>query len=492
MRWQNEGLSGPHSQGLAQCANVSGVAMRVAHYSLGFPPFRTGGMTRYCVDLMTEQRHQGHEVVLLWPGKICDFGGSCSIAKRKSYFSQFDDPIESYELINPLPVPLLNGIRETDLFTHAKSLKTFESFFKEIKPDVFHVHTLQGLPQEALVSCRELGIKTVFTTHDFFGICPIASLGNHGSICTNDHGCADCWECNAGALSKSRLRFIQSAVYRLLKESSFMKVLRRRNNTKIGDPLTKQDADYAVAEAGELASKKYRDLRSFYTDMLERFDLVLGNSELTLKVFKKYLTPTCSAVVNVTHSAIMNHKAHRRAHPKLQIGYLGPRKDLKGYFVLRDALDELERSCPGTFNLNVYFHQGEGERSYLVSHDPYNYDDLPRIMEGLDVVIVPSTRYETFGFTALEAMSFGVPVIVSSSAGAKDIVEDGVTGIVCDASAESLAESIGRLISNPNRIDEMSKEICLGFTVPTMADHTKTIVGRYADLLRHEERSAAC
>ena len=42
--------------------------MRILHYCLGFPPFRTGGMTKYCMDLMNEQNKAGHEVALLWPG----------------------------------------------------------------------------------------------------------------------------------------------------------------------------------------------------------------------------------------------------------------------------------------------------------------------------------------------------------------------------------------------------------------------------------------
>lgn len=46
-------------------------------------------------------------------------------------------------------------------------------------------------------------------------------------------------------------------------------------------------------------------------------------------------------------------------------------------------------------------------------------------MDQSDVVITPSIWYETFGFTVLEALSFGVPVIVSDHVGARDIVPDG-------------------------------------------------------------------
>ena len=38
--------------------------MRILHYALGFPPWRTGGLTKYCVDLMLTQKEQGYEVAL--------------------------------------------------------------------------------------------------------------------------------------------------------------------------------------------------------------------------------------------------------------------------------------------------------------------------------------------------------------------------------------------------------------------------------------------
>ena len=44
--------------------------MKILHYALGFPPYRTGGLTKYCIDLMLTQAEQGHEVALLWPGRI--------------------------------------------------------------------------------------------------------------------------------------------------------------------------------------------------------------------------------------------------------------------------------------------------------------------------------------------------------------------------------------------------------------------------------------
>lgn len=46
-------------------------------------------------------------------------------------------------------------------------------------------------------------------------------------------------------------------------------------------------------------------------------------------------------------------------------------------------------------------------------------------------MVTPSIWFETFGFTVLEALSYGVPVVISGTVGAKDILVDGA-GIVVD------------------------------------------------------------
>ena len=68
-------------------------------------------------------------------------------------------------------------------------------------------------------------------------------------------------------------------------------------------------------------------------------------------------------------------------------------------------------------------------------------DEIKEIFNETDVMAAPSIWYETFGFTVLEAVSYGVPVIISDRVGAKDIVgENGV--IVKAGDPASLKEAI--------------------------------------------------
>lgn len=45
-------------------------------------------------------------------------------------------------------------------------------FLNTINPDIIHIHTLMGLPIEFIRAAKELKIKIIFTTHDYYGLCP--------------------------------------------------------------------------------------------------------------------------------------------------------------------------------------------------------------------------------------------------------------------------------------------------------------------------------
>jgi len=56
--------------------------------------------------------------------------------------------------------------------------------------------------------------------------------------------------------------------------------------------------------------------------------------------------------------------------------------------------------------------------------------DIPRIMSGLDLVVLPSVGQEAFGRVIIEAGASGVPVVATRIGGAVDIIEEGRTGLL--------------------------------------------------------------
>jgi len=71
------------------------------------------------------------------------------------------------------------------------------------------------------------------------------------------------------------------------------------------------------------------------------------------------------------------------------------------------------------------------------------YADLPDHYRLGDMLVLPSTRSESFGLVVLEAMASGIPAIVSSLPGPSSLVEDGADGFVAHAGdAEDLKRKI--------------------------------------------------
>lgn len=158
---------------------------------------------KYAKDLMQAQIKLGHLVVALYPGGTSLFEKSCYVHWDKTY-----DGIRSFEMTNPLPVPLMYGVKDVERATKFRNLDTysFECLLDDVKPEVFHIHTLMGLPLEYIQIVHDRGIRIVYTSHDYFGLCPKVNFINEdGEVCLG--AIADrCAVCNAHAKSAMFLK----------------------------------------------------------------------------------------------------------------------------------------------------------------------------------------------------------------------------------------------------------------------------------------------
>lgn len=445
--------------------------MKILHYFLGFPPYRTGGLTKFALDLMLSQHKQGHSVSALWPGQMGFLFHKTFIKKRKSI-----EGVENFELINPLPVPLDEGISNFPHFSRKCDKVVFIDFLKKLNPDVIHIHTLMGLYKEFVDASKELNIKVIFTSHDYFGLCPKVTLFRNGKTC-DDLSCSHCVECNQWALSINKIKLMQSPGYRYLKNSFVVKKLRALHRSSFFEDVScfkKDDSqikDYA---------KQYRDLRTYYVEMLEEMDCIHFNSSVSEAVYRKYVKPQSSRLISITHNGIVDNRdsaLDKNEGDVLRLTYLGSTNPIKGYYVLKMALDELWNEGFRQFKLKI-FGMIQNPSPYMdVQYGRYNYSQLSSIFADTDILLVPSLWYETFGFVVLEALSFGVPVIVSDNVGAKDIVGDG--GIIVKAgSKDSLKEAVKSL--NKENIQTMKETIRNKNEIKTMNTFLTEINSIYA------------
>jgi len=87
--------------------------------------------------------------------------------------------------------------------------------------------------------------------------------------------------------------------------------------------------------------------------------------------------------------------------------------------------------------------------------------------------------YDTFGMAVLEAMAAGLPVIISQTVGARDLVNDGVEGFVLGdpPNAVELSRKIDFLSNEKNRLKmgECAREQALKHSWDLVADRMATL-----------------
>lgn len=449
--------------------------LKILHYSLGLPPYRSGGLTKYSIDLMKEEINQGQEVLLLWPGEIKSYNKNPIIKKRKS-----KNNIQNFEIINPLPVSLMDGIKEFYAYMKPCNKRIYYEFLKSQKPDIIHIHTLMGLHIEFLQAAQDLNIKTIFTTHDYFGLCPKVTFLYRNEICkeilnSSSDKCLNCEECNKNALSLKKIKVLQSPIYRLAKNINIVKKLRRKFNLK------NQVNESQAIENNLLKSNKiddYQILRQYYFNMFEKIDKFHFNSSITEGIYKKFLNIRNGEVISITHSNIKNNIIEKNFNKTLKITYLGPISEYKGFFRLNEVLNEMYLDGYEDFILNMSSIPPSIE-SYMNIIGSYNYDDLYKIFEKTDLLVVPSLCKETFSFVTLEALSYGVPVVVSNNVGAKDIVEDKKSGFIVNMDDNSLKEIILKLYKSRNILINMNKYIMNNYSPVSIKEHVKQVLNFY-------------
>ena len=302
--------------------------MKILHYSLGFPPYRTGGLTKFCMDIMLEQKQKGHEVSLLWPGEIKIFKKEVSIKYRGVC-----QDIENWENINPLPISYDEGVIDIESFTVPCDKSVFIGFLRECSPDIVHIHTLMGLHKEFIEALNELRIKSVFSVHDFFTICPKVTMFRKNKVCEYVDTCAECPQCNLTALSRSKITILQSPIYRKLKDSTISKSLRKKHR----DQYLSGNAS-EVAEGRKESSRSavdYKVLRSYYGRMISQIDVVHYNSSVTKAVFERFFSPIASKVISISHKDIADQRRIKAFGHELRLTYLGPQGGAKGFFCSR-------------------------------------------------------------------------------------------------------------------------------------------------------------
>ena len=110
------------------------------------------------------------------------------------------------------------------------------------------------------------------------------------------------------------------------------------------------------------------------------------------------------------------------------------------------------------------------------------YMDIPLYLACMDIFVLPSIE-EGLGLALLEAMSLGRPCVASATGGIRDIVNDGVNGILTPVGdSGSIANAVLKILNDKDLAKNMSEKargfVKGRFSIDAMADNMIDLYGR--------------
>ena len=105
--------------------------------------------------------------------------------------------------------------------------------------------------------------------------------------------------------------------------------------------------------------------------------------------------------------------------------------------------------------------------------------EVPAYLASADAFVSPATGQESFGIVLVEAMAAGVPVVATDIAGYREVVRDGIDGLlVRSGDPEVLAEALGRVLEEPDlasRLSAAGRERASGFDWDQVAPRIEAV-----------------
>jgi glycosyltransferase involved in cell wall biosynthesis/GT2 family glycosyltransferase len=445
----------------------------------GFPPDTWAGTEVYTLELAREMRRRGHRVAVLARAPLGDGREPWTLRE------------ECFEGLRVLRVPTdIDYKRVRDSYSSARAEELFRGLLERERPDAVHfqhlIHLSAGLPRVT----RELGIPSVLTCNDYWGLCSrVQLIRPDGERCEENQGmgCYWCLMTRAPAGVPAARRWLGAATPAL-------------RGARAGLALFGVDLDGLLPKPGPPGSKLGRRLQNLDA-VRRRQELVLGGyaaADLWIApsrfLREKYLATGAFDPERFVYSDYglrpVEPSAARRADPtgRVRFAFVGSLLWYKGVDVLVRAFARLDPAraslaIHGAFDPARDAYHAELERiaaGRVSFRGQFANGSLAAIHAEIDVLVVPSVWFENSPITIHEAFQFGTPVVTSDIGGMAELVEHGRTGLLFRAGdADDLARALARLVDEPGLLAELSRSFP---RVKSMAENAREMEFRYRSL----------
>jgi len=424
--------------------------MRILFVTAGFVPDGLGGvelsLARFCKWLQA----QGHEVLVY----------------RRLDLPEEADYVRRDTVVDGIPVAGINyRFRDASSFQHLvenpAQKRAFEEAFAGFNPDLVHVHHVTCLTTEVVEASQARGVPVVFSLHDYWMGCPRGQRIR-----------ADLSYCPELEVERC------TACYRETWPHWFPKEADRTYDHRV-----------------------FGDYQARIREVLEKADALVAPSPFARRIFgREGIDARRIEVIEYGMDVASYRGLHRTKSARFRVGFLGTILPSKGIHILLEAFKRVGAS-DRSLELHgpiLPFHQdvtyGErlkqaaaGWESQVTFHGAYHPGEAPRILAGLDALVVPSIWYETYCMVIREGFLAGVPVIASNFGAMAEAIEDGRTGLLF---------GMGDSVDLARKIDLLARDRELQQRLVASPKHVATVeengarhVALYERVLRERRRA---
>ncbi|KNH09932.1 Glycosyltransferase [Candidatus Burkholderia brachyanthoides] len=296
-------------------------------------------------------------------------------------------------------------------FENPKSVTSFREAVLAVRPDVVHLHSIQGIGASIAGVCQEEKIPYVVTLHDAWWIC-----GRQFMITSEQRYCFQ-HKVDLNVCSKC-----------------------------VDDP----------------GLNTYRQFRLH--DILKSAVILLAPSDFFVGLYTDNGFDPTKIALNKNGIAAPTERVERvpTLGRPLRFGYVGGETPIKGAQLIKDAFKRLSRS---DYDLTIVDNASNLGLRTIETHtwkvqgklhvvQAYTQESIDKFFGGIDVLLFPTQCKESFGMTVREALIRDVWVISTDAGGAVEDIVQGENGQIIplnDDPAELVA-AITALLDNPQRL----------------------------------------
>ena len=396
--------------------------MKICFISKLYPPFVIGGAEISVRKSAEGLVKKGYDVIVITTGP-----------NGKAYTEEINrvkiyriNPFNLYIAYNSQNQPeLLKPIWHTIDLWNPHSYVVVKNILRKEMPDVVHINNFKGFSLSVFSATKRLNLPLVFTAHDYSLICPRANLLNgSGEICTDP----------------SRL------------------------------------------------CKAYVNIQKFIVN--NKPDLVTAPSQFVIDKLKEAGLFEGVKTMKLPLGIELNDKKAEKSYNIVDILYVGGLSKHKGVHILINAFKKLKQEniklhIVGKGKDEAEFKKMVGSDKRIIFHGFVPDEELKRLYQKANVVVVPSIWYDNSPMVVYESFMNGTPVIGSRIGGIPELVENGYNGFLFEAGdVDELKERLENLVKNPDELKRLEEGAFESVKKYDMTGHIKKLEELYTECTR--------